>query len=138
MPKVKAGVAGKWARRTSNAGEEYKNGVMAPRVPWKAATQAAVAAHTAGVQQAITEKRFEKGVAATAESTWQNAAASKGADRFGPGVAAAEGDYQKGVAPYLAVIESTQLPPRGPKGDPKNYERVKAMGMALNARKRQG
>lgn len=97
---------------------------------------AAAGAQAAGVQQAITEKRFEKSVAATPDSKWAEKASTKGADRFGPGVAQAEQDYEKGFAPYRQVIESTTLPARGAKGDPKNIERVKVMAAALNARKR--
>jgi hypothetical protein len=35
----------------------------------------------------------------------------------------------------LQVIESIQLPPRGPKGDPRNIERVRVIAQALRARK---
>jgi hypothetical protein len=87
------------------------------------------------VEEAIREKRFEKGVAKAGDQKWQQKAATKGAERFGPGVNAAQADYEAAVAPYLQVIASTTLPPRGPKGDPKNFERVKVMAMALRAKK---
>ena len=32
----------------------------------------------------------------------------------------------------LRVMEGVTLPARGPKGDPKNYDRVKAIGEALH------
>ena len=58
-----------------------------------------------------------------------------GADRFASGVEAGLSNYEEGVKPYLDVIASTSLPPRGPKGDPRNYERVKVMGEALRKKK---
>jgi hypothetical protein len=44
-------------------------------------------------------------------------------------------DYQEGVQPYLDTIAATVLPPRFPKGDPRNLERVKAITTALRKRK---
>jgi hypothetical protein len=35
----------------------------------------------------------------------------------------------------LDVIANTVLPPRGPKGDPRNLDRVKAITTALRAKK---
>ena len=96
---------------------------------------AAEANHTAGVQAAITNKSFSKGVAATADDKWASKALSKGSVRFGPGAQDAQQDYAKGFEPYKQVIENTVLPPRGPKGDPKNYQRTIAMGTALRNRK---
>jgi len=78
---------------------------------------------------------FQKGVAAAGDNKWSQAAQGKGAERFGPGAQAGVGDYEKGVAKYLSVIENTQLPPRGPKGDPRNFERVKVMATALRKAK---
>jgi len=135
MPKIRGNTAEKWARRTSSATQEYTEGVQNPRIPWKGAAQAAAANHTAGLQAAISNQSFAKGVAATPDGKWAEKAMSKGAARFGPGAAEATADYDKGFAPYKAVIENTVLPPRGAKGDPKNYQRVMAMGTALRNKK---
>lgn len=135
MPKIRGNTAEKWSRRTASATQEYTEGVQNPRTPWKAATQAAAANHTAGIQQAITNQSFAKGVAATPDGKWAEKALAKGAGRFGPGAQEAQADYEKGFAPYKSVIENTVLPPRGAKGDPKNYQRVIAMGQALRAKK---
>ena len=96
---------------------------------------AAEANHTAGVQAAIANKSFAKGVGATPDEKWMSKSLSKGAARFGPGAQEAEADYQRGFEPFRQVIEGTTLPPRGPKGDPKNYARVIAMGTALRNKK---
>lgn len=85
--------------------------------------------------ESFTRQAFQKGVQQAGDAKWQTAATGKGAERFGPGAQAGVGDYEKGVAKYLAVIEGTTLPPRGPKGDPRNFERVKVMANALRKAK---
>lgn len=137
MPAVKSSSisSDKWVRRAGQASNDYKLGVQSPRRQWAEATAEAAEAHSAGVQQAISEGRFEKGVQKAGNSKWQRKASSVGATRFGPGVAAAKADYEAGFAPYVSIIQGVSLPPRGPKGDPRNYERTKLIGDALHAAK---
>ena len=125
----------KWVRRAGEAATDYARGVAAPRTPWAEATEAAADAQAAGVQQAIAENRFQNGVQRAGNAKWQRKATTLGAQRFGPGVAAAKSDYEAGFGPYVAVIQGITLPPRGPKGDPRNYERTKLIGDALHAAK---
>jgi len=135
MPRVRANGGSRWAQRTAAATQDYQAGVQAPRVSWQQATVAASEAHKQAVIQAAQEGRFAKGVQKAGDAKWLKAASGKGAERFGPGAAAGQGDYEQGVAPYLQVIESTPLPPRGPKGDPKNIQRVAVLATALHKRK---
>lgn len=138
MPKVRTGSDAKWNRRASSATVEYTEGVSNPRTPWAAATLSAAANQAAGIQQAITEKRFEKGVQKAGDSKWQNKATNKGARNYAPGIQDAQNSYATGVAPYLQTIESITLPPRYPKGDPRNIARVTAIATALRNRKIKG
>lgn len=138
MPKVRTNFAEKWARVTPQRTEDYVQGVQNPRKDWQQATAAAAANQAAGVQAAIAEKRFEKGVTKAGTGKWQQKAATKGQRNFGPGVQDAANDYQAGIAPYISVIEGTQLPPRYPKGDPRNFARVQAIGVALRNKKVKG
>lgn len=135
MPKVRANGAQRWANRTAAATEDYKAGVAAPRQSWQSATVAAAEVHKQATTKALNEGRFAKGVNRVGDAKWQANAQGKGAERFGPGAAAGVNDYQAAVAPYLQVIESTQLPPRGPKGDPRNIDRVRVLAAALNKKK---
>lgn len=137
MPAVKsvAVAADKWVRRAGQASQDYARGVQSPRKSWQEATSEAAEAQAAGVQQAIAEGRFEKGVQKAGNGKWQRKASTLGAQRFGPGVAAAKADYESGFSPYASVIQGVSLPPRGPKGDPRNYERTKAIGEALHEAK---
>lgn len=136
MPtKIRQGGAAKFVRRTAAATEDYTAGVMDPRTDWAQATAASEATYNEGVQQAITRKAFAKGVQKTGTARWKEKALTKGADRFRPGVEAAGDDYAAGVAPYLETIANTSLPPRYPKGDPRNLDRVKAITTALRNKK---
>lgn len=135
MPKVRAGADAKWVRRTSSATEEFSQGVQSPRTDWAQAAVAAAPVQHAAVQQAIADNRYAKGVQAAGSQRWQQKSLSKGAARFGPGVTDAQSDYAKGVQPYLDVISNTVLPPRGPKGDAKNLERVRIIANALRNKK---
>lgn len=135
MAKVRTNVAGKWARRAGSATQEFTEGVQNPRQDWAQATVAAAANQAAAIQQAITEKRFEKGVAKAGTGRWQQKTLSKGSQRFASGVQEAELDYATAVQPYLEVAANTVLPPRGPKGDPKNFQRVITMANAMRAKK---
>ena len=138
MPKVRSNYGSKWARVTPQRSQDYQQGVQNPKVPWQEATIAAAANQAAGVQEAIREKRFEKGVAKAGNAAWQEGALTKGVSRFGEGVQVAEGKYAANFAPYAQTIEATQLPPRYPKGDPRNIQRVAAIATALRNKKIKG
>jgi hypothetical protein len=131
MPTVRPNASARWSTRANAATPDYKAGVQNPRTPWQAATTAAAPAWTSGVQSAIQNGSFQKGVAASSDAIWAAAASTKGADRYGTGVAAGQINYANGVAKYTQVIQNTQLPPRGPKGDPRNFQRVVVMATAL-------
>lgn len=135
MAKVRSGTGEKWARVTAQRSDDYQNGVNNPRTDWQAATLAGAKNQADGVQKAIQEKRFEKGVQRAGSQKWAKGATQKGVQRFASGVQVAQGDFESGIAPYLSVIEQTNLPPRYPKGDPRNIERVKTMADALRKKK---
>ena len=64
MPAIKPMnvISDKWARRTAGATADYAAGVKNPRNDWAANTLAASEAQAAGVQAALANNRFEKGV----------------------------------------------------------------------------
>lgn len=127
--------AQKWAERAGSASSDYADGIQNPKEDWARATNASANAWKAGINKAVTENRFSKGVTRAGSAKQIEKSLSKGVARYSQGVAVAQGDYQDGVAPYLEVIERTQLPPRGPKGDPNNLQRVAAIDTALHAAK---
>jgi len=138
MPPIKpiSEIAAKWARVAPTRQEDYLKGVQSPRVAWEAGATAADAAWKAGTTAAVAGGRFTAGVRAAGNAKWQRKAIELGPSRFATGTQAAAPDFEKGFGPYRAVIESTTLPPRRPKGDPGNIDRVRAMAAALATAKK--
>jgi len=142
MPDVKSSdrISKKWIRQASVSQQEYVDGVRAPRRSWSDATVQAETSYEQGVQNAISRKAFSKGVTAAGDRKWQQRTTEVGPGRWADGIAKSQSSYIDGFEPYRQTIERTNLPPRGPKGDPKNIERVRVMADALHQEKlkRQG
>lgn len=139
MPPIKSldKISAKWARVSGLSQESYREGIENPATDWAKATAAAEDNYNKGVTQAIAQKRFGKGVLKAGTSKWQTNALAKGPDRWGQGIRLSENAYQDGFEPFRKVILDTVLPPRGPKGDPKNIERVRVMADALHKKRLQ-
>lgn len=137
MAAVKSGasVAEKWSRVTPQRQQDYTAGIQSPRTPWAAASKAAEDRFNAGVTESIARRAYGKGITAAGDQRWQQKAMAKGPSRFAEGVALSAPDYQAAVQPYLDTIAAVTLPPRFPKGDPRNLERTKAITVALRKRK---
>ena len=128
-------ISEKWVRRASGATEEYASGVANPKKDWAIETKDAEAAYKAGVTAAAAAGRFGKGVAKAGTGKWKKGAEEKGVARFGPGVSVGKENHASGFGPYASTIAGVALPPRGPKGDPRNIERVRTIAAALRAKK---
>lgn len=128
-------LAKKFVQRASAAAGDYKDGVMGAGADWEANARAGADNFANGVQQAIADKRFEKGIAEAGAAKFTARASTLGAQRYPTGVGAAEGDWSKGTQPYLQTLASLTLPPRRPKGDPGNFARSNAVAVALRAQK---
>lgn len=128
--KPMASISAKWTANAQAAGQAYKDGVTAS-TDWAAATAASANNWQVGVSQAAADGRFEKGVNAAGNSTWQNGAINKGASRYGPGVSLAKDKFTAGFTKYAAALTALQLPARFPKGDPQNVQRVQSVVTTL-------
>ena len=137
MPKTKglSKTVAKWKRVTPGRAEDYIEGVKNPRTDWAAATEAAESAYKEGVTKAATEGRFKKGVSKAGTQKWQAKTVAKGPNRWPEGISIAEEDYALGMKENLETIERVDLGPKFAKGDPRNYDRAKKIGMALHAMK---
>ena len=124
-------VAEKWARRVGGASQDYVAGAQGAGARWQTAATASKANYAAGVQEAIGKGRFEKGIASAGAAAYQAGVTDKGAMRYGPGAAAAQGKFSARIGPVLEVIGRTDPPPRGPRGAEGNYTRAAAIGKAL-------
>ena len=125
----------KWSEVTPGRAPYYEAGVRAPREDWASRTAAAQDAWQQGVQEAITQGRFAKGVKRAGTEKWQRKALAVGVRRWPEGVRAAADDYAAGFAPYREVLERLTLPERRAKGDPANIDRVRKIAEALHKKK---
>lgn len=132
MPKVRFD-PGKWRTNAAQAGGAYEVGTRSPRTPWAAAAAESEENYNAGVQAAIADGQYGKGVNRAGDSKWLKGITEKGRARYIQGVGIAQDEYAAGFRPYVSVIEGVILPPRGPKGQ--NYGRVEAIGEALREAK---
>jgi len=130
-----ASISAKWGRVTPQRTEDYRLGIQNPRRDWKDETIAASARYKLGVDAAQVKNLFSKGVERAGTAKWKEKALAKGPTRFAEGVIGAEDDYSRGFAPYREVINALDLPPRFPKGDPRNILRVGAIAKALADRR---
>ncbi len=137
MPPIKSldRISRKWVSQSAVSEGSYLEGVQNPTKDWEKETLAAEPNFEAGVQKAITAKTFGKGVKRAGTVKWQENAIAKGPGRWREGIALAENAYAEGFAPYADVIRNLTLPARGPKGDPKNINRVAALAKALHDKK---
>jgi len=133
-----ADIAEKWSRVTPGRAIDYKKGIENPKKDWAEAAEAAEDVYKVAVIEAANAGRYGKGVTKAGTAKWKANALAKGPSRFAAGVALGKGAYLKGFAPYQEVIANITLPPRGPKGDPANLQRVAVIATALHDRKING
>jgi len=121
----------KWQRRASVAQPEYTSGIQNPRTPWAEAAGRADQNYRTAVTQAAAAGKFGQGVQAAGNEKWQTASLRKGPSRFVEGVQLSGPQFQDKISQVLTTIQAVQLPARGPKGAPQNYQRVGPIGEAL-------
>lgn len=129
-----ATAAAKFAQRAQAAGQQYTDGVKSAGADWEAKTAASADNWSAGVNEAVANRRFEKGVQGSG-GTYATRSSTVGAVRYGPAVATAGPAWQAGTAPYLQTIANLNLPARQVKGNPANYQRMIVIADALRQQK---
>lgn len=125
-------IAAKFVARAGVASGDYKNGVMNTQKDQAALAIAAKDSWAAGVQAAVQNGSFVRGLTKSGTAKWKANASNIGASRYAPGVANAQASYASGFQPYLAVLTSLNLSPRYPRGDPRNNQRTIDVNTALN------
>lgn len=130
-----ASAAKKFAARGAAAGPDYAAGVRGAGQRWQQGAVAGKENYAAGVQAAIGRGAFEKGVAEAGSGKYEERAGTVGAQRFPQGIQQAERTWEQNSAPYLQTIQSLNLSPRAPKGDPRNMMRANEVASALRRKK---
>jgi hypothetical protein len=133
-----ATIADKYVRRASAAQGDYQTGVQNTQpAKWEQNTMAGADNYAQGVSQAVANGMFQAGVQGKG-AKWQRKATSVGPSRYQTGVAQAAPDFTTGFQRFFDTLSSLTLGPKGPRGDPRNYQRSQQVGEALNQARRQG
>ena len=130
-----AAIQEKWGRVTPQRTEDYTLGIKSPKRDWAKAAGDAKESHKAAMVAAASSDSYAKGVAKAGTAKWQDKAIRKGPSRFAEGVIVGAPDYGTGFAPYADTIKATAIPPRFPRGDIRNLDRVKVISQALRKKK---
>ena len=124
----------KFTARASIAGPDYAAGVAASGTAQHDHAVAAKDSWAAGVQAAIAANRYATGLGKN-PGKYMAKATSVGAQRYGPGVSAAAPFYTAGFGPYLDALANSTPPPRFPRGDPRNTDRVTYVDQLLHKKR---
>jgi hypothetical protein len=115
--------AAKYSRNAGNAAQDYKAGVAGAGQKWHDNTKANVDNYGAGVQAAISNGSFAKGIDKAGPDRYVTRSTTKGAAAFPAGVQAGGPRWAQNFAPFAQALASATLPPKGPKGAPQNQAR---------------
>ncbi len=115
----------------------FEDGVRNPKKDWAKMTADAEGNYEEGVKKAIGRKAFGTGVK-KAGTEKQQSQTIKNIHRWAEGIQNAEGVMASAMEGVVRVLRATTLPKRWPKGDSRNYDRVKAVGDALRKAKEAG
>jgi len=116
------------ARRLAGAGftfaDRYAQGVEGKGDEWQRGAAGSVANYAAGIQKALAEKAFERGVQRASANRYNEGVRTKGVNNWPSGMQLAESRYVEGVQPFTGLWDQTLPTPRGPKGSPNNLKRM--------------
>ena len=125
----------KWTEGAQARAGYYASEAPAAGAEWEANTVAAGGTYKAGVSVAGIQARFVGGVKRAGAAKFARKVKDVGVSRYSPGVAAAQGDFESGIADYVGVLEGLEIPDRGPRGSPGNYAIVATVGNALHKKR---
>jgi len=130
-----ADIAKKWGEVTPGRSSFYEAEAPKAGALWEANAVAAKGTFKAAVADPKIGDRFAGGVKKAGAAKFERKVKDVGITRFGPGVAAAITDMDTGFSPYQSVLAGIEVPDRGPRGDPGNYEIVKKIGDPLHKKR---
>lgn len=101
-------IIAKYQQGVAGGAQYYTEGVQNPSRPWASSTQQGAKRWASGIQQAIQNGSFAKGVAAAGDQKWQQAAISKGAQRYSAAANDAAQAYAGVAAKIMAAGQAAQ------------------------------
>jgi hypothetical protein len=124
--------ATKWVARAQAAVTDYTNGVAGSQKDQAALAEAAEPTWAAGVAAAAQAHTFSAGLRRSGTAGWKAGVATKGAQRYFPGVQAGTNKYTARFGPFLNLIAGLTLSQRFPRGDVRNQQRSTDVQVALH------
>jgi hypothetical protein len=125
----------KYLARGSNAVPDYKAGINAPKASQSGSAIAAADRWQQSLATPDAKKRFTTNLQKAGDAGWAAGALGKGANNYPAGITRGAPKWGANVQPYLAVIASLTLPPKGIRGNASNIDRVRTVSDALHAKK---
>lgn len=127
--------ARRWSEGAAASTGRYVEGAQQTTKDQSAAAIAAKPLYQQGIQEALAQGRYEKGLQKSGKSGWLRGINEKGAANYGTGVTAqsAESAYVQNSGKYDAARDAAKGTPRQAKGSPANLQRVAAVVNALRA-----
>jgi len=115
MAKTPTQVAEKWASNLGAAGQAIKDGVNGVTTSPTALAAAAEARYISGVQAAVSNGKWQAGLARVTLQDWKDSMLNKGVARIGPGATASKGKFAAFMTKLLPFQSNliASLPPRG-------------------------
>jgi len=127
----------KWAQRSAAASGDYRTGVQGKGSKWLSNTVGAQNLWQQRIQEAATSGSWQAGVQSAGAGGWEQAAASKGAQNYGPGVSnpLSQQKYSQNFGPVLSAINGavSGLGPRGAPMSAENMARAQAIWQAAHS-----
>ena len=102
-------ITSKYQQGVSGAGTAYQDGVTNPSRSWSQATQASAKRWQNGIQQAIANGAFPKGVQAAGDQKWQQAAVQRGVSNYTAAAPYAGQAYAQQAAKIMAAAAPSQI-----------------------------
>lgn len=106
--KTTAQIVEKYQRGVSGASNDYAAGVQNPSRPWAAATVAGQKRWANGIQRAIQNGSFAKGVQAAGDQKWQQNAVTYGTSNYAAAAAKAADAYQAVADRVMGAAKAAQ------------------------------
>lgn len=122
-------VAQKWSQNTARSTDAIRAGVQAVTVNPAEKAAARQDAYVAGVQRAVADGKYRRGLAKVTLQSWQDAMLTKGLGRVSSGAAAAQPKMASFMEKFLPYLEQgKQRLASMPRGDlQQNISRMIAM-----------
>jgi len=116
------------ARRLENAGfsfaDRYEQGTQGKGQEWESGARRGEDNYKTGVQRALQEGAFGKGVQRAGASRYEQGVQNKGVNNWPTGMQTAGDRYQEGVQPFTSLWDQELSTKRGARRSSANIQRV--------------